>query len=133
VVLNKAGKAVRLSFDHKPNSDEEEARIRALGGFVIGETSRVNGLLAVSRSLGDFYMQPFVSEEAFLNTIELAPDDRALIIACDGLWDEVSDDEAVALLAGETDPFLQSAKLRDMAYLLGSDDNISVAVVLLRK
>jgi len=122
-----------LSFDHKPNSDEEEARIRALGGFVIGETSRVNGLLAVSRSLGDFYMQPFVSEEAFLNTIELAPDDRALIIACDGLWDEVSDDEAVALLAGETDPFLQSAKLRDMAYLLGSDDNISVAVVLLRK
>ena len=59
VVLNKGGKAVRLSFDHKPNSDEEEARIRALGGFVIGETSRVNGLLAVSRSIGDFYVQIF--------------------------------------------------------------------------
>jgi len=78
-------------------------------------------------------MQPFVSDESFLNTLDLTPEDQALIIACDGLWDEVSDEEAVALLAGETDPFLMSAKLRDMSYLIGSDDNISVAVVLLKK
>lgn len=52
-VLSRLGnKAVPLSFDHKPDDDEEERRIRAAGGFVAG--GRVQGDLAVSRGLGDF-------------------------------------------------------------------------------
>jgi len=127
-----AGGVVRLSYDHKPYLEDEEDRIRALGGFVIGETGRVNGLLAVSRSVGDFYMHPYVTDEPYLNLIELTDNDEFLIIACDGVWDEVEDDLAVAVAATETDPFLMSAKVRDLAYLLGSDDNISAAVVRLK-
>jgi serine/threonine protein phosphatase PrpC len=42
---------VRLAYDHKPDDYLECARIEAGGGSVSGH--RVNGLLAVSRSLGD--------------------------------------------------------------------------------
>jgi hypothetical protein len=45
-------RAVPLSYDHKPDDEEEEKRIRAAGGYVAG--GRVEGDLAVSRGLGDF-------------------------------------------------------------------------------
>jgi serine/threonine protein phosphatase PrpC len=45
-------RAVPLSYDHKPEDEDEERRIREAGGFVSG--GRVEGDLAVSRGLGDF-------------------------------------------------------------------------------
>lgn len=60
----------RISTDHKPHLPEEEQRVTAQGGFVTkqsnrnGQTiSRVNGLLAVSRALGDVFLDKFVSHE----------------------------------------------------------------------
>ena len=46
------GRTMALSFDHKPEDEGEEGRIRAAGGYVTG--GRVEGDLAVSRGLGDF-------------------------------------------------------------------------------
>lgn len=52
-VLSTSGNtAVPLSYDHKPDDEPEERRIRAAGGYVAG--GRVEGDLAVSRGLGDF-------------------------------------------------------------------------------
>jgi len=52
VISRSGNKAVPLSYDHKPDDNEEENRIRAAGGYVAG--GRVEGDLAVSRGLGDF-------------------------------------------------------------------------------
>lgn len=52
-----------------------------------------------------------------------------LIMACDGVWDKVSDAEAVSIVAPISDPEKAAIKLRDWAYFKGSDDNISVIVV----
>jgi len=58
-VISTSKGAVRLTVDDKPRAEEE--RIRAAGGFVSGDGwGRTNGQLAVSRSLGDFYLHPFV-------------------------------------------------------------------------
>lgn len=51
-VISKKGKAKDLSVDHKPDTPTEKRRIERANGFV--EDSRVNGMLALSRSMGDF-------------------------------------------------------------------------------
>lgn len=62
-VCSKSGnKAVPLSYDHKPDDEEEERRIRAAGGYVAG--GRVEGDLAVSRGLGDFRFKALATVSA---------------------------------------------------------------------
>lgn len=51
-VLCRAGKAIALSEDHKPENAEEERRIRKAGGTI--SMGRVNGGLNLTRSFGDF-------------------------------------------------------------------------------
>lgn len=51
-VLSRKGKSKDLSVDHKPDLPAEKRRIERANGFV--EESRVNGMLALSRALGDF-------------------------------------------------------------------------------
>ena len=51
-VLGRGGKAVQMSFDHKPEDAPELARIEAAGGMVT--EGRVNGNLNLSRCIGDF-------------------------------------------------------------------------------
>lgn len=51
-VLCKSGKALDMSVDHKPDDAPEAQRIKNAGGYV--EESRVNGMLALSRAIGDF-------------------------------------------------------------------------------
>lgn len=63
-----------------------------------------------------------------------ADDDDAssfLVLACDGVWDELSDQEAVDLVRSEPDIYRACVKLRDYTYLFGSEDNISVIIIRL--
>jgi len=69
-VVSNVGKAIPLSFDHKPDDEEEEKRVKNAGGYVTG--GRVEGDLAVSRGLGDFR---FKQMSVVLNNTQLYPDD----------------------------------------------------------
>lgn len=51
-IVNKDGKAVALSWDHKPSVPSEKERIIAAGHNV--QMDRVDGGLAMSRALGDW-------------------------------------------------------------------------------
>ena len=42
----------KLSFDHKPDNQEEKERIEKADGFV--NAGRINGSISLSRALGDF-------------------------------------------------------------------------------
>ena len=59
---------------------------------------------------------------------------RFLILACDGVWDEVDDDDAVSIVGRRLLNDQQSSvgdaadALRDEAFSQGSDDNISVII-----
>eukprot|EP00186_Timspurckia_oligopyrenoides_P002573 CAMPEP_0182448016 /NCGR_PEP_ID=MMETSP1172-20130603/22701_1 /TAXON_ID=708627 /ORGANISM="Timspurckia oligopyrenoides, Strain CCMP3278" /LENGTH=474 /DNA_ID=CAMNT_0024644711 /DNA_START=272 /DNA_END=1696 /DNA_ORIENTATION=+ len=132
-VLSRNSCAIRLTFDHKANAPEEQKRIGQSGGFVAA--NRVNGVLSVSRALGDHAMKYVVSCDPFYTEYELNDTDSFIIIACDGLWDVVSDDEAVQFvsekLAKAIDPQVISRKLVKLALDRNSTDNISVMVVKL--
>ena len=103
------GNAMELSKDHKPELPEERSRINKAGGEVVD--GRVNGMLALSRAIGDFDYKPITppkdaQKSWFLNnhmvtafpdvTIKpLHKDVEFMILACDGIWDCKTSDQAV--------------------------------------
>jgi len=126
-VLCRAGKAVRLTYDHKGSDTQEAKRITDAGGFVMN--NRVNGVLAVTRSLGDASMKEFVVGSPYTTETNLDEQDDFLIVACDGLWDVAEDQQAVDLIKNIQDPQDASKKLLDYAMTNYSTDNLSVMVV----
>ena len=82
-VLCRNGKAIRLTYDHKGSDKREAKRITDAGGFVM--SGRVNGVLAVTRSLGDSAMKEFVVGSPYTTETELSDEDEFLILACDGV------------------------------------------------
>ncbi|KZV82537.1 protein phosphatase 2C [Exidia glandulosa HHB12029] len=128
-VLCRAGKAVRLTYDHKGSDRQEAKRIMDAGGFVMN--NRVNGVLAVTRALGDSSMKEFVVGSPYTTETELSDEDEFLIIACDGLWDVAEDQQAVDLIRPIKDAQEASAKLLKHAMSNFSTDNVTALVVRL--
>ncbi|KAL6618665.1 hypothetical protein ACP70R_033804 [Stipagrostis hirtigluma subsp. patula] len=94
-VLCRGKQPLALSVDHKPNREDEYARIEALGGKVIQWNGyRVLGVLAMSRSIGDRYLKPYIIPIPEVTIVARAKDDECLILASDGLWDVMSNEEA---------------------------------------
>lgn len=80
-----------MSYDHKPQNQEEIKRIINAGGFV--EFGRVNGNLALSRAIGDFEFKQNANLPAELQAVTANPDimdvqlteaDEFMVMACDG-------------------------------------------------
>ncbi|KAH3734017.1 hypothetical protein DPMN_040456 [Dreissena polymorpha] len=117
-VLCRAGKAVDLSFDHKPEDERERSRIEAAGGKVTND-GRVNGGLNLSRALGDHWYKRNESKPARdqmisalpdVETATLGPEDEFLIIACDGIWNSMSSQECVEFVRERLKDPLKSVK-----------------------
>jgi len=134
IVLAEGGRAVDLTLDHKPDLPEERARIEALGGRVIFlDVPRVQGTLAMSRALGDASLKPFVTAEPRIVEGTLGQSDELVVIACDGLWDVLTSEEAVAMARTASGPQQAAQLLREKALAWGSTDNITVIVLDMRE
>lgn len=157
-VLCRAGAAVELSRDHKPNDTEERRRIEAAGGWVqkipVSSTVhyRVNGNLNLSRAIGDldYKKQLDLSPEAQIIAatpdivcLEKTAEDDFLVIACDGIWDvktnqEVCDFVASKLNVGKAIPdiineLLDECCAQDVRQSLGlGGDNMTCIIVQLQ-
>eukprot|EP00349_Pseudokeronopsis_sp_Brazil_P001921 CAMPEP_0202958768 /NCGR_PEP_ID=MMETSP1396-20130829/3036_1 /ASSEMBLY_ACC=CAM_ASM_000872 /TAXON_ID= /ORGANISM="Pseudokeronopsis sp., Strain Brazil" /LENGTH=129 /DNA_ID=CAMNT_0049676991 /DNA_START=456 /DNA_END=845 /DNA_ORIENTATION=- len=93
-VLSRKGKAVPLSFDHKPDLKEERERIEKAGSSILD--GRVDGNLNLSRSLGDLKYkqlkelkpeeQPITGNPDVLEE-QLTEDDEFIVMGCDGIWE----------------------------------------------
>ncbi|CAA7026317.1 unnamed protein product [Microthlaspi erraticum] len=98
-VLCRNGKPVPLSTDHKPDRPDELDRIQEAGGRVIyWDGARVLGVLAMSRSIGDNYLKPYVSSEPEVTVTDRTEEDDFLILASDGLWDVVTNEAACSMV-----------------------------------
>lgn len=91
-VLSRNGTAVPLSVDHKPDREDERARIEASGGRILfaGNGARVEGVLAMSRAIGDRFLKQVVTSEPEYTFTRRESGDMSLILASDGLWDVLS-------------------------------------------
>jgi len=121
-VLCRAGRAVELSYDHKPNDATERRRIEAAGG-TIEETPvgtgpharinyRINGNLNLSRSIGDLQYKKRTDlpqeEQMICSTPDIivkqrSADDEFLVIACDGIWDVKTNQQACDFVKARLD------------------------------
>lgn len=127
--------ADRLTYDHKATDAEEAKRVHASGGQIV--SSRVNGVLSVSRALGDHALKRLVVSTPHISERTLGSDDSFLILACDGLWDVATDEQAVEIVMESLSKHRQDVQAASRAlvnYALRSDsrDNISVMVIKFR-
>jgi serine/threonine protein phosphatase PrpC len=132
--------AIRISKDHKADDPAEIARIEAAGGFVElaipgADVARVMGSLAIARALGDLAFGKFISAEAYVAAVKLETKNSVAVTACDGIWDVITDDEAIATITdlkrkGKSEKEA-AQKLVQMAYDRGSGDNLTAVVVYL--
>ncbi|XVF51009.1 hypothetical protein PTKIN_Ptkin04bG0149300 [Pterospermum kingtungense] len=98
-ILSKAGKAIPLSEDHKPNRSDERKRIENAGGSVIwAGTWRVGGVLAMSRAFGNRMLKQFVVAEPEIQDKEIDEDFELLVLASDGLWDVVPNEVNLSVI-----------------------------------
>ncbi|KYN04988.1 Protein phosphatase 1E [Cyphomyrmex costatus] len=146
------GNVRQLVNPHRPTREDENERIRNMGGVVVQcmGVMRVNGFLSISRAIarasfnsalsflfpGDVPYKPYISGEPEIRCVTLDGNEDFLIIACDGLWDYVDQRTAALRVYRQVlqNPYdlkhvhqalLQSAKRA------GSLDNITVIVVFL--
>ncbi|KAF8413315.1 hypothetical protein HHK36_001293 [Tetracentron sinense] len=129
-VISKGGEAIPLSEDHKPNRSDERKRIESAGGIVMwAGTWRVGGVLAMSRAFGNRLLKQFVVADPEIQEQEIDDDFEFLVLASDGLWDVVPNEDAISLVRTEEDPEGAARKLTETAFTRGSADNITCIVV----
>jgi len=143
-VICKGGNAVALSTDHKPNRADERQRIEEAGGVLICDHTSIVGDLVklpetnisatcpaqLSRSFGDSKFKPHkvvADPEIEEDTIEEGVD--FLVLATAGLWNVVSNQEAVSMVQSIPDAKEAAHFLKEEAFRRGSNDNITCIVV----
>ncbi len=129
-VICRGGEAVALSTDHKPNRTDERQRIEDAGGVVMwAGTWRVGGVLAVSRAFGDRLLKQYVVADPEIQEDTIKEGVDFLVLASDGLWDVVSNQDAVSMVATIPDAEEAANKLTGEAFRRGSADNITCVIV----
>jgi len=100
--MGRAGKAVEMSIDHKPESQVEIDRITKAGSTIV--EGRVDGNLNLTRSLGDLkYKQrenlkpeeQAITANPDVYVFDYSDDIDFIIMGCDGIWEKRSNDEMV--------------------------------------
>ncbi|KAB5550495.1 hypothetical protein PHYPO_G00054400 [Pangasianodon hypophthalmus] len=138
--LCRNGQVVFYTEDHKPCNPREKERIQNAGGSVM--LQRINGSLAVSRALGDFTFkevewrtqtEQLVSPEPEVYDLERSPSDEFLVVACDGVWDAISNEELCAFVHNRLSLYDDlrevCSQVIDLCLYKGSLDNMSIIII----
>ncbi|KAJ6811865.1 putative protein phosphatase 2C 41 isoform X1 [Iris pallida] len=129
-VLVKGGEVIQMTIDHEPST--ERGSIETRGGFVSnvpGDVPRVNGQLAVSRAFGDRSLKLHLRSDPDIRAEEANSDTELLILASDGIWKVMSNEEAVDLAKKIKDPQAAARGITAEALSRESKDDISCIVV----
>ncbi|KAJ6293031.1 PROTEIN PHOSPHATASE 2C [Salix viminalis] len=130
VVICKNGVAIQLSVDHEPSTEREDIENR--GGFVLtfpGDVPRVDGQLAVARAFGDKNLKEHLSSEPDVAMEMIDDETDCIILASDGLWKVMSNQEAVDTIKNIKDARSAAKRLTEEALNRNSSDDISCVVV----
>ena len=156
-ILSRGKVAIDLTKDHKPNDDNERNRIESLGGTVewCGDVNsqghpiehtgvyRINGNLALSRSIGDRSERPWVTNAVDITHYLIDKvQDSFVLLATDGLYDVMSSQEVVTFIHDLMESTTQSERRQELRHDIakyvaeealrrGTADNVTVLVLWL--
>ncbi|RRT82374.1 hypothetical protein B296_00009078 [Ensete ventricosum] len=148
VVMSRKGVAVALTDDHRADREDERNRIEnslsvltidtlnsTQGGYVTCHNGiwRVQDSLAVSRAIGDLNMKEWIISEPETKSLQLTPECEFLILASDGLWDKVENQEAVDVVSRQSNAMKSCRDLIEISCRRGNRDDITVMVIDLQK
>ena len=124
---------VVVSRAHKPDDEAEMRRIVGAGGRVniASGVARVNGYLAMSRSLGDLSLSALAIALPDVTVIRLRGDEVGLVLGSDGLFDCVRQEDVVVSVLRADTPTAAAHDLTELALLHGSTDNTTAAIIRL--
>lgn len=128
-VLVSKTKVVRISYDHKPNDDHENKRIKENGGVIFG--GRLFGQFNLTRAFGDAAFKKWVISDPYIHKVKLSEKDKYIILASDGIWDVITDEECISICNDLNDSKEICDELVNMAINRWSKDNISCIVIRL--
>jgi serine/threonine protein phosphatase PrpC len=129
VILIENGRARRMTFDHKATVASEKRAVLARGGTVV--QGRVNGVLMLSRAIGDGELADVITCDPYMASAPVRPEMR-IILACDGVWDVMTDQIAADIYLRCRDPVEAARVIKAEALKRGTTDNVSVMCVELR-
>ncbi|KAK4418312.1 putative protein phosphatase 2C 51 [Sesamum alatum] len=132
--------AEELTRDHHPDREDEKVRIEAAGGFVrVWGVPRVNGVLAVSRAIGDVYLKRYgvTANPEITGWRQFTPENTYLVVASDGIFETLTPQDVCDLALGKASESssgdVSSSSFADWiirhAFRTGSTDNLSAIVI----
>lgn len=134
-ILCRSGHPFPMSKEHLASCLEERTRVIKEGIEVTWQvdTWRVGpAALQVTRSIGDDDLKPAVTAEPEIIETSLSAVDEFLVMASDGLWDVMSNEEVISIIRDTVkEPTMCCKRLATEAAERGSRDNITVIVVFL--
>ncbi|WZY81794.1 hypothetical protein YC2023_028178 [Brassica napus] len=130
-ILCRRGDVVKqLTVDHEP--EKERDLVERKGGFIStkpGNVPRVDGQLAMTRAFGDGRLKEHISVRPDIEIVQIHGDTMFLILASDGLWKVMSNEEAWDEIKEVRNSEKAAKALVDEALARGSKDDISCVVV----
>jgi len=130
-VLCRSGKAIEMSEDHKTDLERERKRIEKANGYI--DNDRVNGSINLTRCLGDLEYKlnkKLKQEDQILSAVpdvrieKISSDTDFLIVACDGIWDCLTSQEAVDYFKPKIRPSKEDKSFKISAMIEIMFDNI---------
>lgn len=127
IIVNKKG-VMRLSEDDRVDVPKEKERIIRQGGII--SNNRIYGQLMLSRGFGDWGIKQYgLICEPHIAKIEINENDLFLVIASDGVWDVMSDEDFKDIMQESLNPLDICKDIVIESLRRGSSDNISCFVI----
>lgn len=122
-VLSRNGVEERLSIDHRLSEKSEKERVQSTGGLILND--RVGGTLILTRAFGDHALKDSgVIANPTIRKHFIRPFDRFVVIASDGVYDTLSDQDVVGYCDIEEPTDKITKNIIEKAIETGSQDNL---------
>ncbi|CAF3727567.1 unnamed protein product [Rotaria sp. Silwood1] len=136
IIISKDGEVLASTKDHKPNVRKEEERILRAGGKItksVNDVLRVQNLLAMSRSLGDYSLD----KDIILSIPDIIEYPRNslssyIIIASDGIWDVMNNEQVASFVSQRASNITFDyiiSQLFDQCLINQSSDNMTIYII----